>query len=159
MKKLIVYLSAIVAVFVLLFVVKSMTTAGSNEDAQRLYNVKASKLSPQTVEKLKDPNYQNIILPAAFDKSLENKEPMFVYYFQPDCSHCAVVTPMLSPLAKDLGVDMKQFNLTEFTNYWQKSKIEGTPTLVYYKDGKEVDRIVGENSKEKYTEFLNKYKG
>ncbi|MNR68338.1 hypothetical protein D3C85_1928340 [compost metagenome] len=38
---------------------------------------------------------------------------------------------------------MKQFNLEEFQDGWNNYKITSTPTLVYYKNGVEVDRIEG----------------
>lgn len=159
MKKLMVYVTAIVAIFALLFIVKSMSVSANDADAKRLYKVSASKLNSLTVAQLKDPNYQNIVLPDDIDTKMKNKEPMFVYFFKSDCEHCMVTTPVLYPLTKEMNINLMQLNLLEFPDGWTKYKIEGTPTLVYYKDGKEVDRLVGENTKEKFTEFLTKYKG
>ncbi|KHF27140.1 hypothetical protein LR68_04050 [Anoxybacillus sp. BCO1] len=47
------------------------------------------------------------------------------------------------PLAKEMGIDLKQFNLLEFEEGWDEYHIEATPTIVRFKNGKEVARIEG----------------
>ncbi len=47
------------------------------------------------------------------------------------------------PIVKDLGIDLPQFNLREFQEYFNKYDIEFTPTLAYYKDGKLVEKLEG----------------
>lgn len=54
-----------------------------------------------------------------------------------------MTTPQLKPLADDLGVNLHQFNLREFEEYFGKMNIEATPTLVYFKDGVESERMKG----------------
>ena len=55
---------------------------------------------------------------------------------------CKEATPILTPLAEELGIDLVQYNLLEFEQGWDDYDIEGTPTIVQFKDGKEVARIV-----------------
>jgi hypothetical protein len=45
------------------------------------------------------------------------------------------------PMAKELGIDLVQYNLLEFKPGWDKYRIEVTPTIVQFKDGKEAARI------------------
>ncbi|MVO98544.1 thioredoxin family protein [Paenibacillus lutrae] len=167
MKKLGIYLGIIIILFAGIFVLTKQSNKGNDEAANKLYGVPASKLQPATRDILEDPNYQNLIKPAELDKRIADKESFFLYFYGADCPHCKVTTPVLVPLQKELGVDVKQFNLLEFKEGWQKYNIEYTPTLVYYKDGVQVDKMVGGvpengategNTPEKFKEFFNKYK-
>ncbi len=56
------------------------------------------------------------------------------------------------------GRDIKQFNLEEFKDGWKRYGIEFTPTLIYYKEGTEVERLVGEQTKEALQSFISKHK-
>lgn len=167
MKKLAIYLSIIVVLFGALYLINQQSSKakwGAFQD--NVYGISPDKLNPETIKLLNDPNYQNIILPDALNKKIKDKEDFFIYYFASTCPHCKRTTPVLAPLAKELGVDVKQFNLEEFKNGWQQYGIQYTPTLVYYKGGKEVERMEGgltEDGKTGYTEemfkqFLLKYK-
>lgn len=105
-------------------------------------------LHPETISLLDDPNYQNIINPEDLQNKLENKEDVTVYFYSPTCGHCRNTTPIVAPLAKDMNINLVQFNLLEFDNGWDQYGIKETPTVVQYRDGKEVNRIVGYQEKE-----------
>ncbi|SHE10080.1 thioredoxin [Chlamydia abortus] len=158
MKKLAIYLSIIVAVFVLLFVINKATVSSKDSKAKELYGVSASKLHPDTVKQLEDPNYQSIVLPEDLAKSVNNKESMFVYFFSPNCEFCQRVTPIVYPMSQDMGIELKQFNILEFRNYLSTYNIQSWPVLAYFKEGVEVDRIVGEVPQNEYKQFFEKYK-
>lgn len=167
MKKLSIYLAIVVALFGVLFYINYASDKVKNEKyANNVYGLPASQLNPATLEELSDPNYQNIILPNQLDEKIKNKESFFVYFFQSTCPHCKYTTPLLNPIAKEANVKLNQFNLLVYPDGWQKYNIEATPTLVYYKDGKEVDRIVGGitepngegNSADVFRQFFAKYK-
>ncbi|WP_102694034.1 thioredoxin family protein [Rummeliibacillus pycnus] len=140
----------IVAAFVALYFI----TSKSNEDklAHNPYGKK--NLEQSTIDILNDKNYQNIILPDELQKKISSGKPTMVYFFQSDCPHCKKITPILMPLAKDMGVHIDQFNLLEFKQGWDQYTIEGTPTLVYYKDGKEQLRVVGEQTADTFKKFF-----
>ena len=42
-------------------------------------------------------------------------------------------------MAKDLNVDMKVMDIEKLEAPWDEYKILGTPTIIYFKDGKEVN--------------------
>lgn len=166
MKKLLIYLAVLVGLFSMFIVINKLN---KNEQASKItynpYGVELSKLNPETVNQLTDPNYHNIILPADLDKRLADKESFFQYFFSSTCSHCKKTTPYLIPIEKQLGLNVPQFNLQEFPDGWAKYKITATPTIVYYKDGVEADRLVGgygETSEEgitaqEFTDFFKKH--
>ncbi|WP_071459028.1 thioredoxin family protein [Bacillus massilinigeriensis] len=152
MKKVVIFLILIAGVFAALFFVnKSQTEEKSKGNAYG-----KSTLRPETVDQLDDPNYQNIILPEELDKKLKAGEDATVYFYSPTCSHCKQTTPVVAPLAKEMDLDLVQFNLLEFEEGWNKYGIEETPTIVQYKDGKETNRIIGYQAKHTFREWFNK---
>ena len=112
-------------------------------------------LNQATIDQLDDENYQNIALPDEVEEQIASGEPTTVYFFSPTCPHCQATTPILMPVAEDMGVDVLQYNLLEYDQGWQDYYIEATPTLVHYEDGKEVARWVGAQPKENIEEFFN----
>jgi thiol-disulfide isomerase/thioredoxin len=139
MKKIVIFGAIIVALFTAI----SFITSYQQQEKAEGNPFKKEKLHPATIEQLDDPNYQNIILPDELDKKLENKETVTVYFYRSTCPHCKKTTPIVVPLAKEMGIDLKMFNLLEFEEGWDKYKIEGTPTIVHYVNGKEIKRIDG----------------
>ncbi|MGN7177717.1 thiol reductase thioredoxin [Paenibacillus sp. FSL R5-0490] len=152
MKKVIIFLAIIVA----LFAAVGMLTKMQNEEKVSEKNPYGKdSLHPETVKQLEDPNYQNLILPEELDKKLDKKEDVTVYFYSPTCPHCQKTTPVVAPLTEDMGIDLVQFNLLEFEDGWDNYGIQETPTIVQYKDGKEVNRITGSQEKEVFEQWFN----
>lgn len=152
-------------ILVVLIVALVVLTKVGNKDT--VYGMPKNDLYKETRELLDDPNYNNIIIPDDLDQMIADKKSFFVYYFSASCPHCKFTTPQIKPVADELGINFHQFNLLEFQNYLGKMNIDSTPTLVYYKDGVEADRMVGglkesENTVgftvDDYRNFFNKYK-
>jgi thiol-disulfide isomerase/thioredoxin len=136
MKKLAIYLGIIVLLLIAVFAINQAT-------ANNIYGIPTGKLSPETRELLDDPNYQKIIVPDDLEAKIRNKEDFFVYFFSSTCPYCRATTPVIMPIAEELGIELHQFNLLEFSTGWRDYNIESTPTLVYFKEGREADRLVG----------------
>lgn len=114
-------------------------------------------LHPATIEQLDDPLYQNQITPTRLASELEKDEGLTVYFYDPLCKHCLRTTPILVPVAESLDVEVKKMNLREFPDEWQKYDIEGTPSLIHYKNGEEVSRLAGAHEEEDYEEFFKEH--
>jgi thiol-disulfide isomerase/thioredoxin len=140
MKKIIIFSAIIIALFVGMAVLTNMQ---NNAKIGENNPYKTNDLQQATIDQLDDSNYQKIILPDELEEKLDNNEDVTVYFFASDCPHCKVTTPVLMPLADEMGIDVVQYNLLEFQDGWNQYGIEGTPTLVRYEDGKEVARIDG----------------
>ncbi|HLS06481.1 MAG TPA: thioredoxin family protein, partial [Bacillota bacterium] len=112
------------------------------------------RLAQETIDQLDDPLYQNQMTPDALAETLEDGEDVTVYFYSPTCVYCQRTTPVLVPVAEDLGIDLKKLNLLEFKDSWDTYNIEGTPTLIHFENGEEVDRISGEQSEDVFREFL-----
>lgn len=148
MKKLILYLSIVVALFALLFIIDQQAQKKTNDanvaEAQQLYNTTPDKLNSATVKQLKDPNYQNIILPDELQKKINNNEDLFVYFFSPTCVYCVATTPHLITIAEQLDVEIHQFNKLEFDHIaTNQYGVTQTPTLLYISNGEIADSLVG----------------
>lgn len=146
MKKLWIYLLIIVVLFGALFFLTQMSKNQYAEDAKRLYNKSPDELTQPTLELLDDPNYQDIITEDMLSQKLANQESLFVYFFQPTCVHCQVTTPILMPMIDQLGIDIHQYNLSEYREGWEKYGVTATPTIIYYKDGVRAGELSGEIS-------------
>jgi thioredoxin 1 len=152
MKKMLIIGAAVVVVFGLIIFLTNQSN--NSKLANNPYDT--DDLNQATIDQLDDENYQNIVLPDELDKKIASGEPTTVYFFSPTCPHCQATTPVLMPVADDMGVDVLQYNLLEYDQGWQQYFIEATPTLVHYEDGKEVARWVGSQPKENIEEFFNK---
>lgn len=153
-------LITIVAIIIAIFAALWFLNNSSNKEktaTSTLYGDYKIK-NQSTINQLDDENYQNIILPDDLEKKIKSGDGVFTYFFSPECSHCQVVTPKLMPLAENADVDINQYNILEFTQGWDEYSIEATPTLVYYKDGKEIGRIVGEQPDENFEKFFEDMK-
>ncbi|UFJ39251.1 thioredoxin domain-containing protein [Brevibacillus humidisoli] len=139
MKKIIIFLVVVIALFAALGVV----TFYSNKQAAQGNPYGKETLHAATIEQLDDPLYGNQITPDELQEKLDNKEELYVYFYDPTCPHCKETTPILVPLADELKIDVKKHNVLEFQEAWQKFQLTGTPTLIHFKDGKEVGRLAG----------------
>lgn len=116
-----------------------------------------NKLAQETIDDLKDPLYQNQITPNFFADKLASKEDVTVYFYSPTCSYCKKTTPVLMPLVEKEGIELKKMNVLEFPKEKKKYNLEGVPTVIHYKNGEEVGRIVGDQPAENFESFFNEY--
>lgn len=161
-KKIILYFLVIAILIVALVVVRQQADRASSNN---VYGLPTSQLSPQTVELLNNPNYQNIILPQELDQRIADQESFFIYYFSATCPYCIETTPKLNKLIADAGIDVKQFNLDVYHEGFGDYGIIYTPTLVFYENGVEKERIEGGlvdgndiNTDETFIEFFDRHK-
>lgn len=168
MKKLLIYLGIIVALFALLYYLNWASNQKANSEytapAKKLYQTTPDKLKPETRSQLKDVNYQNIIIPDDLEQKIKDGETLTVYFFSPLCSYCRETTPVLNEIAAEVGADYYQMNVYEFEDMWSKYRLDATPTLIHFENGQEIERKVGGisennpgNTREDFKQFLTEY--
>ncbi|MGE7667785.1 thioredoxin family protein [Ureibacillus composti] len=148
-------LGIIGGVVVVLFIVIILLTNLSNKDKLENNPYGTNNLYQSTIDLLDDENYQNIILPDALEEKIASGEPVTAYLFSPECPHCKNMTPKLMPIADEMGVEIDQLNILEYKAGWDDYNVEATPTLIHFKDGKEVNRLVGDAPEETIRQFFN----
>ncbi|WP_409253242.1 thioredoxin family protein [Bacillus sp. SCS-153A] len=151
MKKVIIFLVVIIGIFAAIAVVTKMQQDQAAEGNP--YN--KADLQPATIDLLDDPNYQNLILPEELEAKLANGEDVTVYFYSPTCSHCKVTTPIVAPMAEEMGIDLVQYNVLEFEQAWDQFNIEGTPTIIHFENGEETARIVSSQPEETFENWFN----
>ncbi|MEK3887568.1 thioredoxin family protein [Bacillus sp. FSL K6-3431] len=151
MKKIIIFLVIIIGVFAAIGLITKMQ---QNEKVEG-NKYKKNDLQAATIDQLDDPLYQNLILPDDLNKKLKNKEDVTVYFYSPECSYCKQTTPIVNPVAEEMDINLLQYNLLEFEHGFNDYGITHTPTLIHFKDGVELDRIVGAHPEEDFKAFFN----
>lgn len=149
----------IIVVVIVLFGALYFAVQAKNKQAIDEYEnpYEKDELHQATIDQLDDPLYQNQITPKKLSEKLNNQETATVYFYDPLCKHCLETTPKLVPLADDYEIDLKKLNLREFEDEWDTYDIEGTPTLIHFEEGTEVDRIEGAQSEQVFEQFFKEY--
>lgn len=80
----------------------------------------------------------------------KSKIPVLVDFWATWCPPCKMIAPSIGAMAKEMSGKAKIGKLDVDQNPVTASKfhVQSIPTLIIFKDGKEVDRIVGAQSKE-----------
>jgi thioredoxin 1 len=96
---------------------------------------------------------------AEFDKALESSNPILVDFWAPWCGPCRMMSPIIDELAEDYEgkVDIYKINIDENSQAPSKYSIRSIPTLIIFKKGQPVERIVGAASKIALEEKLDMY--
>lgn len=90
-------------------------------------------------------------LPPSFDELLQtHKKPILVDFWAEWCAPCRIVAPELVKLHQELGdrLTIIKINVDEKPHIAQRYGISSIPTLVLFKSGVEVQRLVGASSAE-----------
>lgn len=79
-----------------------------------------------------------------FTQTLQNKT-VLVDFWAEWCMPCKVMAPVLNELSAELpeGKYVGKIDVEKYPKMSQKYGIRGIPTLILFKNGKEVDRFVG----------------
>ncbi len=80
-----------------------------------------------------------------FEDVLKGKEPVLVDFWAEWCAPCRAVSPVVEELAGEYAGRAKvvKVNVDEHQELAQRFGIMSIPTLLFFKDGREADKIVG----------------
>ncbi|PDV99468.1 thioredoxin [Candidatus Chloroploca asiatica] len=89
---------------------------------------------------------------------LQAETPVVVDFWAPWCGPCRVIGPILDKLAGEYEgrLTIAKVNTDEEVQNASKLGIQGIPTLVIFKDGLEIGRMVGSQPEARYREAFDK---
>jgi thioredoxin len=92
-----------------------------------------------------------------FDQTVSSSTvPVVVDFWAPWCGPCRMVSPVLDDIAGKYPGRIKvvKVNSDENPALSQQLGIQGIPTIILFRDGKEIDRLVGAAPRESIIRFL-----
>lgn len=104
-----------------------------------------------------DKNMEVIVTKKNFKKEvLEAKEVILIDFWATWCMPCKRQGVILEEMAAN-GVNVGKIDVDEQPELAAQFGVMSIPTLLIFKDGKEVERFVGLRSKEELEQVLNRY--
>lgn len=95
----------------------------------------------------------------SFVNEVEGQGTVVVDFWAPWCGPCKMLAPILEELSSELGDDVKiaKLNVDENPETASRFGVMSIPTLIFFKDGQPVDKVVGLNSKDSLKNIVAKH--
>lgn len=93
-----------------------------------------------------------------FESEVVNSDkPVMVDFFATWCGPCKMLHPVVEALSEEVtDVKIGELDIDEQAELAEKYRIMTVPSLVLFKNGEAVDKLVGVQSKGKVLEFMHK---
>ena len=95
------------------------------------------------------------------DELLQSEQPILVDFWAPWCGPCRAMSPAVEAAAEKLAGDAKVYkiNVDDNPSVSPRFNLRGIPTLILFKDGREINRLVGLSSREQIETLANERPG
>ncbi len=102
----------------------------------------------------------NILNSADFKAELEKKDELvLVDFFATWCGPCQMLAPILEEVSDEVAgqATVKKLDIDNSREIAMENMVMSVPTMILYKDGKEVERIIGLRQKNQIVETIKKH--
>lgn len=94
----------------------------------------------------------------SFMAEVQTGEELVLVDFWADwCGPCKMLTPILDEISDEIKVKICKVNVDEEGELATEFGIRSIPTILVFKNGKEIDRIIGLREKEELVEKIKNY--
>ena len=93
------------------------------------------------------------------EEVLQSEKPVLVDFWAEWCGPCRMLAPTVEAVAEQYreSAGVVKLNVDENPSTAGAYGIKGIPTLILFREGKEVERVVGAISKESISRIIEKY--
>lgn len=90
------------------------------------------------------------------EQVIEARVPVLIDFWANWCGPCKTMTTVVDRIAEEMGVNAKvcKVNIDEQRELAGKYNVMSIPTFILFKDGKEVNRIIGAMPKEELAKIF-----
>ncbi|MDR0850258.1 MAG: thioredoxin [Christensenellaceae bacterium] len=96
-----------------------------------------------------------------FEKVIKSKSVVMIDFFATWCGPCKMLSPILEQIANENEVDIgiAKLDIDESLEIAKQFGVMSVPTMIIFKDGDEIERLVGLKQKAQIIETLKNYIG
>lgn len=91
-----------------------------------------------------------------FQEQLDDQLTM-VDVWAPWCGPCRTLTPIIEKVSEEKSVKLLKVNADDSRELASDFGVRGIPTVIFFKGGQEVDRVVGLKQPTIYNEIIEKH--
>jgi thioredoxin 1 len=106
--------------------------------------------------------YPFAVSDSSFDKEvLQSDQPVLVDFWAEWCGPCRMIAPVLEKLADEYSGNLRIAKLDVDANQrtMMQYGVQSIPSLILFKDGKEVERLIGYMPKERLVQRIRPHIG
>lgn len=90
-----------------------------------------------------------------FEQFVENSQGLvLVDFYATWCGPCRMLAPILEDLSQEVETPIYKVDVDECENLSRKFGILSIPTMIFFKNGKQVEKITGLKSKQEIKQIL-----
>lgn len=93
-----------------------------------------------------------------FSQIIDDNPNVLMEFFATWCPHCQAFQPVLEAASTKLaqeGVVVAQTEIDQFSNLANDFNVESIPTIIFFKNGQQVERSTGERDEQAVFDFVN----
>ena len=129
-----------------------------DKELERIKKEKAKEMMRKTASSKKEASEPVTVTDATFKETVEKSPAVVIDCWAPWCGPCKMMSPVVDEMAHDNSgkILVGKLNVDENPNVTCEYNIMSIPTLLVFKEGKLVDRIVGAMPRPMLEEIINR---